>query len=198
MPGDNRREDEPSLYRRVLGDRHQQLDPVLQEFHDRREAKAVGNFRFTRPPNLFKRLLGALLGMPAAAENVPTTLNVEVLVDGTEKWVRCFGPFKMATWQWSWRDLLLERSGPVTFGIHIEIVDGGTHFTTRRVWLLGIPLPLLLAPSVLALETPVPGGWHAKVRLSFPLMGEMLGYEGDIYPKNSTLHAPREESSRGA
>ena len=72
--------------------------------------------------------------------------------------------------------------GPVTFGIHLEIVDGGTRFITRRVWLLGIPLPLILAPSVLALETPGLGGWHAKVQLRFPLMGEMLGYEGEIHP----------------
>ena len=65
---------------------------------------AEGSFRITRPPQRFKRLLATLLGMPAAAENVPTT------------------------------------------------------------------------------ETPVPGGWHAKVQLSLPLIGEMLGYEGEIYP----------------
>ena len=81
--------------------------------------------------------------MPAAAENVPTTLTVELLDNGVEKWVRSFGKFKMATWQWAWRDLLLERSGPVTFGIHLEVVDEGTRFITRRVWLLGIPLPIL-------------------------------------------------------
>jgi hypothetical protein len=171
-----------SLYRRVLGERYPQLHPLLQEFHDRPEGKAEGVFRIVRPPQLLKRLLGALLRMPAAAENVPTTLSVEVLSNGAEKWVRSFGKFRMATRQWSWRDLLLERSGPITFGIHLESVDGGTQFITRRVWLLGVPLPLILAPKVVALETPVPGGWHAKVQLSFPLIGEMLGYEGEIYP----------------
>jgi hypothetical protein len=174
--------EEASLYRRVLGERYQQLHPLLQEVHSQPELRAQGTFRITRPPQLFKRLLGALLGMPAAAENVPTILAVELLESGAEKWVRSFGKFRMATWQWSWRGLLLERSGPVTFGIHIEIVDGGTQFITRRVWLLGIPVPLFLAPSVSAVETPVPGGWHATVRLSFPLIGEMLGYEGEIYP----------------
>lgn len=174
-----------SLYRRVLGERYQQLHPLLQEFHDLPAGKAEGVFHITRPPSRFKRLLGALLGMPAAAENVQTILTVEVFDNGAEKWVRSFGKFKMATSQWSWRELLMERSGPVTFGIHLEIVDGGTRFITRRVWLLGIPLPLFLAPGVLAIETPVPGGWHAKVNLSFPLIGEMLAYEGEIYPTHS-------------
>lgn len=183
----------PTLYRRVLGDRHQQLHPLLQEFHDR-AGKGDGVFRIIRPPHRFKRILGALLGMPAAAENVPTSLTVAVFDNGSEKWVRSFGKFRMATWQWSWQGLLMERSGPVTFGIHVEIIDGGTRLITRRVWLLGIPIPLFLAPSVLAIETPVPGGWHAKVQLSFPLIGEMLGYEGEIYPNKSTPHAPREGS----
>ena len=172
----------PSLYRRVLDDRYRQLHPLLQEFHERPRGRAEGNFRIIRPPQRFNRLLGSLLGMPAAAENVPTILTVERLENGAESWVRSFGNFRMATWQWSWRDLLLERSGPVTFGIQLEIVDGGTRFITRRVWLLGIPLPLIVAPKVLAVETPIPGGWHAKVQLRFPLIGEMLGYEGEIYP----------------
>ncbi len=171
-----------SLYRRVLVEHYEQLHPLLQEFHDRPAGNAEGTFRIIRPPQFYKRLLGALLGMPAAAENVPTTLTVEILGNGSEKWIRSFGKFKMATWQWSWRGLLMERSGPVTFGIHLKIVDGGTRFITQRVWLLGIPVPLILAPKVLAVETPVPGGWHAKVQLSFPLIGEMLGYEGEIYP----------------
>jgi hypothetical protein len=173
---------QPTLYRRILAERYPQLHPLLQEFHDLPGGNAEGTFRIIRPPQLFKRLLGALLGMPAAAENVPTSLSVEVFDNGSEQWVRSFGKFRMATWQWSWQNLLLERSGPVTFGIHVEIVDGGTQFITRRVWLLGIPLPLCCAPSVQAIETPVPGGWHATVQLSFPLIGEMLGYEGEIFP----------------
>ena len=178
--------EQPSLYRRLLGDRYQQLHPLLKEFHDRPEGKAEGTFRIVRPPQFFKRLLGSLLGMPDTAKNVPTTLIVEPLGNGVEKWVRSFGNFRMATWQWTWRDLLLERSGPVTFGIHLEIVDGGTRFICKRVWVLGIPVPLVLAPKVLAVETPVPGGWHARVQLSFPLIGEMLGYEGEVYPVNGT------------
>lgn len=171
-----------SLYRRVLGKRFQQLHPLLQELHDRPEGKAEGVFRIIRPPQLFQRLLGTLLGMPAAAENVPTTLQVQLLDNGVEKWARSFGTFRMTTWQWPWRDLLLERSGPVTFGMHLEIADGGMRFICKRVWLLGIPLPLLLAPRVFALVSPVDGGWQAKVQLRFPLIGEMLGYEGEIYP----------------
>jgi hypothetical protein len=174
--------EQPNLYRRVLGERFQQLHPLLQEFHDRPVGRAEGVFRIVRPLQFHKRLLGSLLGMPAAAENVPTILTVELLAHGREKWVRFFGKFRMATWQWSWRGLLLERSGPVTFGIHLQIVDGVTRFICKRVWLLGIPVPLILAPKVMAVETPVPGGWHVKVQLFFPLIGEMLGYEGEIYP----------------
>ena len=177
--------EQPSLYRRVLCERYPQLHPLLQEFHDRPEGKAEGVFRIVRPPQLFKRLLGALLGMPAAAENVPTTLTVEVLGNGGEKWVRSFGKFQMATRQWSWRDLLLERSGSVTFGIHLDVADQGMLFITRRVWLLGIPLPLILAPRVFALVLPIDGGWQAKVRLDFPLAGEMFRYEGEIFPHDN-------------
>ena len=53
----------PSLYRRVLGDRYQQLHPLLQEFHDRPEGKAEGVFRIIRPKQLIKRpLIEEMLG----------------------------------------------------------------------------------------------------------------------------------------
>ena len=77
-----------SLYRRVLGERYQQLHPLLQEFHDLPAGKAEGVFHITRPPSRFKRLLGALLGMPAAAENVQTILTVEVFDNGAPRHVR--------------------------------------------------------------------------------------------------------------
>lgn len=174
-----------SLYRRVLGERYQQLHPLLQEFHERSNGAAEGIFRIVRPSRFFPWLLGSLLGMPAAAKDVVTILNVQRLESGTEKWIRSFGKFRMTTWQWPCRELLLERSGPVTFGIHLETVDGGMHFITRRVWLIGIPLPFPLAPKVFARVTPIPGGWRAEVRLDFPIVGEMLRYEGEIFPYES-------------
>ena len=106
---------ELTLYQRVLGERYQELHPLLQEVHRRNGLRAEGTFRIIRPQRWFSRLVGTVLGMPAAAENVPTVLTVTVAAD-TERWERQFGTYRMATWQWGWKDLLLERSGPVTFG----------------------------------------------------------------------------------
>jgi hypothetical protein len=175
-----------SLYQRVLGDRYQQLHPLLQEVHSSPALLAEGSFRISRPKHWFPRFLGTILGMPAAEEDVPTTLAVQTVPDGSEKWLRNFGKFQMTTWQWAWRDLLLERSGPVTFGIYLKVADSGMSYVVRKVWVLGIPLPLFIAPSVLAIVTPIPHGWHAKVELKFPLLGKMLGYVGEFYPNKST------------
>lgn len=173
--------EQTSLYRRVFGEQFQQLHPLLQKFHDRPEGKGEGVFRIVRPSRLSKRILGSLLGMPAAAENVPTVLTVTALKDA-EKWDRLFGNYRMTTWQWAWGDLLLERFGSVTFGIDLKVVEGGMVFTTHRVWLLGIPLPLLVAPRVFAQVSPLAEGWRVQVRLLLPLVGEMLRYEGEIVP----------------
>ena len=55
-------------------------------------------------------------------------------------------------------------------------------FDQRRTWLLGVPLPRLLAPRVSAVVTPVSQDWNIDVRMAAPLIGPLIRYHGIMIP----------------
>ncbi len=168
----------PTLYQRVLGDRFDGLSAALRRFHSApRRAAGHGRFRVTRRPGV----LGALMGLPSPGDDVPMTLRVSAR-DGRETWTRTLGGTPVITHQWCRDGLLMERSGPVTFGFALDVVDGGLVFRAVRVWYAVAPLPLVIAPRAEASVTPTDRGWHVGVRLSLPFLGPFLGYEGEVIP----------------
>jgi hypothetical protein len=168
-----------TLYQRVLGDRFDLLAPALRRFHSSPAGgRGRGVFKVIRPPGL----LGTLLGLPPAGDDVPMTLVVRGTPRG-EKWVRTFAGIPVVTHQWCEGGLLMERSGPVTFGFALDVVGGGLAFRRVRALAVGVPLPAWLAPSAEALASPTDSGWHVSVRLSLPFLGPFLGYEGKVIPE---------------
>jgi hypothetical protein len=168
----------PTLYQRVLGDHFASLAPPLQRFHSSPgRATGHGKFKVIRPPGL----LGALPGLPMAGDDVPMRLVVTPVGRG-ELWERTLGTVPVVTHQWCRDGLLMERSGPITFGFRLEVVDGGLVFHCERVWAVGVPLPLWFAPSATALVVPSDAGWHVDVCLGLPVVGSFLGYQGEAIP----------------
>jgi hypothetical protein len=169
----------PTLYQRVLGDRFDSLAPALRRFHSLPgRATGQGSFKVIRPPGL----IGALLGLPPAGDDVPMRLVVTP-VGGGELWERTLGGVPVVTRQWDHDGLLMERSGAITFGFRLDVVEGGLVFNRERVWAVGVPMPLWLAPSASGLATPTGCGWYVDVALGLPLFGPFLGYQGEVFPE---------------
>jgi hypothetical protein len=52
----------------------------------------------------------------------------------------------------------------------------------RCLRVLGVPVPMLLAPRTTAAATEREGGWWISVRLEAPLFGLICAYEGGLVP----------------
>ena len=172
-----------TLYQRILGERFDALDPVLRRFHSS-ETRAAGRglFRVVHHPGWVRKLLLAVLRFPAKGDGVEVRLEVTPSESG-ERWVRSFAGRPLVTWQSAGRGLLMERAGPLCFGLAVEVVAGGLTFRTRRTWMLGVPLPGWLAPRVEADVAPAGEAWNVAVRLALPLVGRLLDYEGEVVPR---------------
>ena len=170
----------PSLYEQVLGDSYARLDPILQRFHRQAKAAGRGAFSVGRPPGYWYSLVGWLLGLPAPGGDVPLRLEVTATSAG-ETWQRWFGGQRLATVQRFWRGMLIEAGGPVQLGLEVRVRHGGLTMRSVRAWLLGIPLPARMAPAASAIVLPASGGWHVRVRLCLPGIGEVTRYEGKVH-----------------
>jgi hypothetical protein len=173
----------PSLYRRLLGSRFDALPEVLGRFHDAPGGgRARGNFRVERFGGRAASALATLMRLPRSAGEVPVRLQVTDLATG-ERWVRQFGAQTLATRQWANGDLLMERSGFVSFSSAL-VVEGTTlRYEFRRAWFAGIPLPSWLSPSVEGSVDAGDTGWRTVVRVFAPFFGEIVRYEGWVEPE---------------
>ena len=172
-----------TLYQRVLGTRFGDLHPVLSRFHSS-EVRIAGRglFRVVYHPGWFRRMLLFATPFPPAGDGIEVMLEVSPTGVG-ERWVRSFAGRPLVTWQTHRGDLLLERGGPLCFGLVLDVVAGGMTFRTRRTWFLGVPLPRWMAPTVEAEAIPNGEAWNVAVRLTLPLVGRLLDYEGEVIPQ---------------
>jgi hypothetical protein len=171
------------LYRRVLGTQFAELHPILRRFHTSAGGMiGIGRFRVRRHPGRLRGTLAALLRLPPTSDATEVRLGVFPAGAG-ERWVRSFDGIPLVTLQ-TWRGgLLIEQAGPAHFGLAVEVLNGGMVFRSKRVWLFGVELPGDLAPSIRATAVPTDRGWTADVRLSVPLLGPLLDYEGEVIPQ---------------
>lgn len=172
-----------TLYQRVLGERFDALHPVLRRFHSSETHIAGrGLFRVVHHPGWLRKLLLVVLRFPKAGEAIEVRLEVSPSASG-ERSVRSFAGRPLVTRQTAEGGLLMERVGPLCFGLAVEVVGGGLTFRTRRTWMLGVPLPTWFAPSVEADVVPNGEAWGVAVRLALPLVGRLLDYEGEVVPR---------------
>jgi hypothetical protein len=175
-----------ALYARLLGDSHTRLAAAVRDMHrDDTVGHRSGVMRVTRGANRLARWLAALLRLPAAGEAVPVTLVITPSADG-EEWRRTFAGKPMCTRQWSRLDgQLVEQSGPGEVRFRLEVCDDGglvyhpAGVALRLGW-LRVPLPRWLAPTVTVRESPAAtaGQTDVSVRVSVPLLGLLISYEG--------------------
>jgi hypothetical protein len=176
-----------TIYQRLLQERFELLTPVLRRFLGAPGAvRASGRLTVTRAPGRLRNLVASALGIPPAGA-FDLLLDVSPHAVG-QRWKRRFGSgHELQTDQADYRGLLVESSGPASLGFELIVEGGALLFRPRRAWLLGLPLPLWLAPGVEADNRPAgPGSWRVCVRFRVPLLGRVAEYEGDVIPEGQS------------
>jgi hypothetical protein len=192
-PRINNRAMSATLHQRILGDSFLRLPPPLRAFHGRLGGgRASGRFELVRTRGWLQSCAAWVMRLAPAGSDVPTRL--EVVVDGDrERWVRHFGSHSLITIQQEQGGLLAEDLGKLRFMFQLTANENGLRFVLRRVKLFSLPLPLWLAPSVSAIVTGRPHGWHVKARIGAPLLGTLLRYHGSLRPDDADDEFARRE-----
>jgi Domain of unknown function (DUF4166) len=181
------------LYERLVREAWGGLDEPVRRFHacGREGARAAGTFAVRRGTSRAARLLARLLGLPQGGEAVPLLLSVTPLGGGGERWHRSFAGHDFITEQ---REhgagpLLAERAGPFETFFRLTAEGGALAYRSEGVSLragrLSLRLPRRLAPRVEARERACEdgGGVQVSVRVTSPLVGLLIEYEGLVRTK---------------
>ena len=174
-----------SVLQRVLGPNFGELAPVLRRFHaDAAGGSANGRLAVEHGKSRSARWITACMRLPAESLREEVTLKVTV-DDQQEIWVRSFGSRQMRSVLRHWNRLLLESVGPLVLGFELLVEDGGIQFVQRATWLLGVRLPLAIAPRASCKVTPTGEKWKLDVRLELPLVGPLVRYHGVMAPQDA-------------
>ena len=170
------------LYQRMLGDAWDTVPAPVREMHRCLDPKtARGEADVLRGRHPLARLIGYLVGFPAAGRQVPVQVVFTPSARG-ERWTRTFAGRSFTSFQAAGRGtrehLLRERFGPLTFDLALVVENAKLSLVVRSWSLLGIPLPLILAPKSDAYETAVENRFHFNVVIRHGLVGLIVGYRG--------------------
>ena len=196
-----RRDDTPTdrpLYRDILGDAWDRLPPTLRKMHtlsDTLIASGRATVEIGRGP--FAALLRRLMRFPPAGADVSVTVSFTAR-DSAETWTRTFAGhvFHSTQQRGSGRSdrLLVERFGPIAAGIALVLDDEKLRLVIRRWSILGIPLPLALAPRGDTYEFEQDGCFHFHVEIAVPLVGRIVKYTGWLELQPGSAAAARSKN----
>ena len=174
------------LYQRLLGEAYARLPAPIRAMHDlSASAAAQGRARVERGRHPLALIAAAFIGFPKANPDTPVRVDFTV-ANGQEIWRRTFGAQSFASRQFAGRGrsdgLLCEQFGPCRFGIAL-VADGERLVLVPRRWsVFGIPLPLWLCPRTQAYESAEGGRFNFHVKISHPLTGLIVSYDGWLEP----------------
>ncbi len=170
------------IYHRVLQHRFDSLAAPIRELHDL-HGKSVfrGRGRVERGDNPLARLAATIMRFPRPATDVP--VEVELREDKrVETWVRRFGGKEFQSVQEFGRGrydgLIVERFGPMSFGLALVEEDGNLYYLVRRWDIFGVAMPRWALPEVVAFEHTARERFNFSVRVSLPLIGLVIAYRG--------------------
>ena len=171
-----------SLYRRMLEKSWLDLPDSVRRMHgDTSTRKWRGRACVMRGTNPIAKLIGALFRFPRASTDVGVTVEFR-RAHGRETWIRDFDGRRFSSVQYQgcggYDGLLCERFGPFTFGLGTVVDNGRLRLPMRRWSLLGMRLPLWLAPRGDTFEFDDDGTFRFHVDIGLPLIGLLVRYEG--------------------
>jgi Domain of unknown function (DUF4166)/Saccharopine dehydrogenase NADP binding domain len=175
------------LYRRLLGDAYDRLPAPIRAMHDVEGcAAAQGRAQVQRGRHPLAWLAAALVGFPQASHDTPVRVDFEVS-NGEEIWRRSFGSgyFESRQSAGGGADrLLCERFGQFAFAMALVADDDRLRLVLQRWSVFGIPLPMWLCPRSQSYESVEDGRFNFHVKISHPLTGLIVQYDGWLEPAN--------------
>lgn len=171
-----------ALYRRLLGDRFEELPGAVRALHDvSGPVTWCGIADVTRGTNVAARMLATLFGLPC--EGRGQALTVTFAPDGlAEIWTRDFAGRRFVSRQWACGALVCERIGPVVLRMMPCVDRTGLGLVMAGGRLLGLPLPRWLLPRIHTREFDDAGRYRFEVEASLPGIGRLVRYEGALAP----------------
>ncbi len=180
--GTARRPAQPTPYETVLGSSYARLAPPIQALH-RFEYGATykGRSHVTDAGNVWARVVARIVGFPTGMADCQVEVQLSRR-DGVETWRRTFGSQSFLSTQEAGKGrfahLIVERFGPLAFGLAIVEDAGRLRLVFRRWSAFGCPMPRALAPRTLAFEHDADGRFNFSVDIALPLLGRLVKYEG--------------------
>jgi hypothetical protein len=186
------------LYRAILGDAWRALPQAVRDVHGSVNTSTVaGRATVTRGRGALARLVATLFGFPPSADDVELKVTFR-RANGVETWRREFGAHRLTSVQFRgkgrFEGLLCERFGPFTFGLALVLDDRRLGLVVRRWSVLGIPLPLALAPRSDSFETQAQRRFEFSVGIDLPLLGNVVRYSGWLEPTSTSVLGDAEQT----
>lgn len=174
------------LYQRVMGPGFGTLAPAVRSVHSvLRDGGCEGRATVVRGTGFASRFVASLMRFPPAGDH-PLHVHFRER-EGVERWTRDFGGRRFSSELSARGDRLVERFGPLRFEFDLPVADGGLTMAMRRWSLLGVPLPLILAPRSPASEWEEDGKFQFDVPIDLPLIGRIVHYRGWLNIRDADL-----------
>jgi hypothetical protein len=176
-----------SVYRHVLGPAFDDLPAALRAMHgDEAVWTARGLATVERGRGPFAWLAALMIGFPASGRDVPLEVRFE-RTPMLEVWTRSFAGKRFRSSQergaGQHAHLIVERFGLARFALALVVDDGRLRLVPRAWSVLGLPLPLALAPGGEAFEEQDEDGrFRFHVDIGHRLLGRFVRYRGWLAP----------------
>jgi hypothetical protein len=166
------------IFRQVLGPDFDHLPDTVKATHDAvapRVFKGLANV--TRGGGLQARIAALILRFPASADDIEVEVTKTPTLQG-ETWVRRFGTKTFQSHLRATQRGMIERFGPLTFQLDMQIQYGMLHFPVAKGWFWFIPIPRFMLPESIATEADIDGTFHFDVLLKSPTGATLVHYKG--------------------
>lgn len=167
-----------TVYATILGDSLHSLPPACRALHEE-YGKRQGKITVQTSGKPLLRAFLRLSGLPDAVSDADFTLTTE-RCSSRDIWTREIGTDVTRSTLWSTADgALYERMGPALARSRVIADTTGIQLQLVRISMLGLPMPLSLAPQVTTHEAQENGRYTFDVQIRLPLTkGLLIRYQG--------------------
>ena len=161
------------------------LPSRVREFHVQAGGRPwVGEAEITGNSGLCARAIRWCVGFPEPGGRVSAEVRTRITGEGV-MWQRTFGQrtFRSTLSADPAPGVVRERFGMLTFRLHLSSTPDGIAWPIVGWYVIGIPMPMLLAPRSDTLEGVDGQGRYAfDMAVSLPLVGQLVRYRGWLMP----------------